>query len=96
MDVHFNVPSEYIESLISLLIQPKSKSDWWDLLLDLCSLNEIEQLSSRAFVAGLIGEGKSYNEIIAETNVSSTTISRVAKSFKYGKGYSKFIPKENR
>jgi len=33
-------------------------------------------------------EGKTYNQVIAETEISSATLSRVSRCVQYGEGYS--------
>jgi uncharacterized protein YerC len=36
-------------------------------------------------------EGKTYNQIIEQTDISSATLSRVSNALQYGKGYKKFL-----
>ena len=45
----------------------------------------------RLRAAKMLIEGKTYNEIIAATNISSATLSRISRSLQYGNGYSKFL-----
>ena len=66
---------------------------------DLCTYAEIENLEQRAQAAQLLLQGKTYNEIIQETTISSATLSRVSRCIRHGSGgYSeilKEIVKEN-
>ncbi|MBQ2714043.1 MAG: helix-turn-helix domain-containing protein [Clostridia bacterium] len=62
-----------------------------DFLKDLCTNKEIEQMAQRIRAAELIREGKTYNQIQEELDISSATIARVSQALKYGKGYKKFI-----
>ena len=65
------------------------------LLTDLCTYREVEQMAQRVAAAKMLTEGKTYAEIIDETEISSATLSRVSKCVRYGNGgYGKFIPKE--
>ena len=54
---------------------------------DLCTHKEIEKMAERIYAAKLLLEGKTYNQVIAETDISSATLSRVSRCVQYGKGY---------
>ena len=58
---------------------------------DLLTYKELENLSQRIEAAKLLKEGKTYVQIIKETGISNTTLSRVSKSLQLGEGYKKFI-----
>jgi len=53
---------------------------------DICTIKEIQDMSQRLEVALLLNEGKSYQEVLALTGVSTATISRVNKCLNYGSG----------
>lgn len=53
---------------------------------DICSIKEIQDMCQRLEVAILLNEGKSYQEVLAKTGVSTATISRVSKCLNYGSG----------
>ncbi len=55
-------------------------------LEDICTIREIQDMAQRLDVAILLCEGKNYQEISAETTVSSATISRVNRCLLYGGG----------
>ncbi len=57
------------------------------LMEDLCTHKEIEKMAERLYAAKLLLEGKTYSQVIAETDISSATLSRVSRSVQYGKGY---------
>lgn len=54
---------------------------------DLLTYNEIASMTQRVRAAKLLLEGKTYEQIIAETGISSATLSRVSKCVRYGEGY---------
>ncbi len=82
----------HIDELYDLFIKLQSREDCKALLDDLCTYKEVEQMAQRAYAAKLFLEGKTYNEIIAETEISSTTLSRISRSISHGSGgYKKFI-----
>lgn len=53
---------------------------------DICTIREIQDMAQRLDVAILLREGKNYQEISAQTAVSSATISRVNRCLLYGGG----------
>jgi TrpR-related protein YerC/YecD len=84
--------SEQINMLYKAIISIQTEEDCKAFLEDLCTYKEVEQMAERAYAAKLFFEGKTYSEIIAETELSSTTISRVSRAISYGSGgYKKFI-----
>ena len=61
---------------------------------DLCTKNEIEKMAERLYAAKLLLEGKTYNQVISETDISSATLSRISRCVQYGDGYSQLLKKE--
>lgn len=53
---------------------------------DICTIREIQDMAQRLDVAILLREGKNYQDISAQTAVSSATISRVNRCLLYGSG----------
>ena len=58
---------------------------------DLCTYKELEQMAGRIAAAKLFLEGKTYLQVIEETNISSATLSRVSRCIQYGEGYKKVL-----
>ena len=50
-------------------------------------------MAERVFAARLLMEGKTYNQVIAQANISSATLSRVSRCVQYGQGYSRLLKK---
>ena len=48
-------------------------------------------MAGRIAAAKLFMEGKTYNEVIAATSISSATLSRVSRCVQRGEGYRKFL-----
>ena len=82
-----------IDDLFALITSLKSKEDCMALFEDLCTYKEIEKMAERVYAARLLIEGKTYNQVIAETDISSATLSRVSRCVQYGNGYSKLLKK---
>jgi len=60
---------------------------------DLCTRKEIANMAERVFAAKLLMEGNTYNQIMAQSDISSATLSRVSRCVQYGKGYSQLLKK---
>ncbi|MBQ8881624.1 MAG: TrpR-related protein YerC/YecD [Oscillospiraceae bacterium] len=61
------------------------------LLEDLCTKKEVEKMAERLYAAKLLMEGKTYAQVIAETELSSATLSRISRCVQYGEGYTKVL-----
>lgn len=86
-----NITSKEIDELYKLLVSINSVEDCKNLLDDLCTNKEVEQMAERIRAAKLLMQGKTYQEVIAQTDISSATLSRVSRCVQYGKGYSKLL-----
>ena len=82
---------EKIAQLYQLIADMKTPEDCKALFDDLCTEKEIEKMAERVYAAKLLLEGKTYNQVMAQANISSATLSRVSRSVQYGKGYSRFL-----
>lgn len=80
--------------LFEVIASLENADDVRDFLADLCSASEIAAFSQRLEAAKLLLEGKTYEQVIAATDISSTTLSRVSKCVKNGSGYKKALRKE--
>lgn len=91
MDIFKN---EGASLLVSALMMLETREEYENFLEDLLTTKELLDMSQRIVVAKLLTENKKYNKIAEETGASSATISRVNRSFCYGKdGYKKFFEK---
>lgn len=84
----------HIQELYRLIASLQSEEDCEALFEDLCTRKEIEKMAERVRAAKLLMEGKTYNQVIAEADISSATLSRVSRCVQYGSGYSKLLKKE--
>ena len=83
-----------IDALCQLLAQTGNPTDIAALFDDLCTRKEIDNMAERLFAAKLLMEGNTYNQVIAQTDISSATLSRVSRCVQYGNGYSKVLKKK--
>ena len=82
-----------IDALYQLIAENTDPEDIRALFDDLCTRKEIENMAERIFAAKLLMEGNTYNQVIAQANISSATLSRVSRCVQYGKGYSQLLKK---
>ena len=82
---------EKIQQLFELILKLENVQDCQALFDDLCTDKEIEKMAERVYAAKLLIAGHTYNQVIAETEISSATLSRVSRCVQYGQGYSKFL-----
>lgn len=83
-----------LAALYELIAEIKTADEAKELFADLCTMNEVSAMAQRLAAAKLLIEGKTYEQVIAETDISSATLSRVSKCVKYGEGYRKFLSGE--
>lgn len=82
---------ERLYEVISSLNDP---AECRDLMEDLCTIKEIDDMAQRLETALRLNRGESYTAISRAMGVSATTISRVNRSLRYGAGgYEKALKK---
>ena len=80
-----------LQSLYELIAQTTDPEDIAALLEDLCTRKEAENMAERLFAAKLLMEGNTYNQVMAQADISSATLSRVSRCVQYGSGYAKLL-----
>lgn len=80
-----------LEALYQVILSLDNMDDCRCFFDDLCTHKELEKMAERVYAAKLLLEGKTYNQVIGETDISSATLSRVSRCVQYGKGYSKIL-----
>ena len=87
---------EMIHELNQAFVKIDSEAACASFLEDLCTRKEVEQMAQRLRAAKLLVEGKTYTQVIEQTNISSATLSRVSRCVQYGEGYRKFVTPEEK
>jgi len=77
--------------LFDAIIKLKTKEDCEVFFRDLCTFKELDSMAQRVVAAKLLIDGETYEKIIAKTDISSATLSRISRCVKYGEGYRKFL-----
>ena len=83
-----------IDALCQLLAETSDPTNIAALFDDLCTRKEIDNMAERLFAAKLLMEGNTYNQVMAQSDISSATLSRVSRCVQYGKGYSRLLKED--
>ena len=86
-----NPKRDRINALFQLIVSIDNVDDCRALFEDMCTIKEVANMAERCFAAKLLIEGNTYNQIMAQADISSATLSRVSRCVQYGKGYSKLL-----
>ena len=88
------IRKEQMELLIQALLSMENEEECQQLLDDLCTIREMQDLAQRIEVARLLRAQMTYNDIAQATGASTATISRVNRCLLYGAGgYTKILSK---
>ena len=82
-----------IDNLFKVIAAIDNPDDCRALFDDLCTVKEIENMAERLHAAKLLMDGNTYAQVMAQSDISSATLSRVSRCVQYGKGYSKVMNK---
>lgn len=84
--------SPEMDKLFEAILSLENIDECYEFFIDVCTIKELREMSSRFTVACMLAKGKIYTEISQETGASTATISRVNKCLQYGSdGYKKAI-----
>lgn len=81
-----NWRNKKLKNLAAAFLAIKDQIEMENFLRDLCTLEELEELSARWEVVLLLAKGQSYREISKKTKVSTTTVTRIAQWLNNGEG----------
>ncbi len=92
------IRKEQMTLLVNALLSLENEEECTQLLNDLCTIREMQDLAQRMEVARLLREQMTYNDIAQMTGASTATISRVNRCLVYGAGgYDRILSRlENR
>ena len=84
MSVNQRLVNKLTDNLFDGILQRKTRDECYEFFEDLCTINEIRDMSQRLEVARMLEAGEKYDQIEKETGASTATISRVKSCLKYG------------
>ncbi len=75
-----------LKKLVKTISNFKNETDLLNFLRDLCTLEELEEMSNRWEAVQMLDKKISYREIAEKTGLSTTTVTRIAHWLKHGEG----------
>ena len=75
-----------MDALLDAFLRLEDREEAARFLRDLCTLNELRDMSQRWAVARLLDDGLHYAQISRETGASTATITRIASWLNHGEG----------
>ena len=73
-----------MDNLFEAVLSLENIEECYRFFEDICTINELQAISQRLAVAGMLCNQKTYVEITEETGASTTTIGRVNRTLNYG------------
>ena len=80
------IDQKQLHQLYRAILALETEEECATFLDDICTIQELEALSQRLEVAGLLHDGKNYVDINKQTGASTATICRISKCLTYGDG----------
>lgn len=80
------IRKEQMDLLVQALLSLQNEEECRQLLNDLCTIREMQDMAQRIEVARLLKAQMTYNDIAQATGASTATISRVNRCLLYGAG----------
>lgn len=80
------INQKHMDELVRAMASLESEEECRAFLRDLCTMQELIQLSQRLQVAKRLLAGETYDAIREQLPVSSTTITRISTALHYGAG----------
>ncbi len=84
MSVNQRLVNPLTDRLFDGILQLKNREECYEFFEDLCTINELRDMSQRLEVARMLQCGEKYDRIEEATGASTATISRVKRCLKYG------------
>lgn len=87
---------EKLQALYRQIASLENAQDCQAFFEDLCTRKELEKMAERLYAAKLLMQGMTYQQVMAGTDISSATLSRVSRCVQYGTGYSRLIKEDGK
>jgi TrpR-related protein YerC/YecD len=78
--------SAELQQLYQAFAQIETATEVADLMEDLCTIREVNEMAQRLTVARMLDAGSSYTAVQEATGASATTTARVSKCLNHGSG----------
>ena len=84
MPIDNRLRDAHTDQLFQTVLCLETLDECYQFFEDLCTVSELKAMAQRLQVAKMLQEGRTYEQIIAETGASTATISRVKRCLNYG------------
>ena len=84
MSVNHRLVNPLTDQLFDGSLTLKTREECYEFFEDLCTINELRDMSQRLEVARMLEAGDKYDRIEEATGASTATISRVKRCLKFG------------
>ena len=84
MSVNHRLVNPLTDQLFDAILTLKTREECYEFFEDLCTINELRDMSQRLEVARMLEAGDKYDRIEEATGASTATISRVKRCLKFG------------
>ena len=78
--------NETIDALFDAILSLESREECYQFFEDLCTVKEVSDMAQRLEAAKLLLNGRTYDQIVKEVEISTATISRINRCIQYGTG----------
>ncbi len=78
--------SQSTDMLFNAILKLETVDECYDFFEDLCTVKEVADMAQRIEVAQMLIEGKTYEQIVKNVEISTATISRINRCIQYGSG----------
>ena len=80
------VRNKALDHLFEAVLLLENKEECYTFFRDLCTMKELNDMAQRFTAACLLLDGKTYEQIVKEAEISTATISRINRCIQYGTG----------
>ena len=92
MSVNQRLVNPLTDNLFDIILKLETREECYEFFEDLCTINELHDMSQRLEVARMLRHGEKYDKIEEAAGASTATISRVKRSLAYGAdGYAQML-----
>ena len=78
--------NETVDALFDAILSLETREECYQFFEDLCTVKEISDMAQRLEAAKLLLNGRTYDQIVREVEISTATISRINRCIQYGTG----------
>ena len=80
------------DELFRAILSLQSVEECYEFFEDLCTMKELADMAQRVEAAQMLLDGKTYEQIVKQVEISTATISRINRCIQYGTGgYEKIL-----